>query len=106
VSYERSGIEIKTLIYSSLLCLVVCAIAFFIGGIDLVMQVSFGIGVVLLLLSMVFSGSLVSGDRIRANYHTSTTEDNMTRHKWTLHLLMMAVPFFAAGLIIYMIVRT
>lgn len=96
---------VKTLIYSTLLCLVILATVFLIGDYMLAMKISFGIGIVLLLLSMIFSGSLVSGDRIRANYHTSTTEDRTLRNKWTLHLLIMAVPFLAAGIIIYILVR-
>ena len=86
----------KTLIYSTFVCFVICLAAFVIGDLRLTLKISFGLGMVLLVLSTVFSGSLVSGNRIRSNYHTSTEEDTNTRFKWTLHLFIMSVPFFCS----------
>ncbi|TCZ74304.1 hypothetical protein E0485_20210 [Paenibacillus albiflavus] len=97
--------KMKTLLYSTITCLVIAVAAFFISDLRLSLQICLSIGGILLALSMVFSGALGSGERIRANFNTSTVEDNETRFKWSLYLLIMAAPFLTVGFIIFMVVK-
>jgi ABC-type Fe3+-siderophore transport system permease subunit len=86
---------------SAISCLVVSTIIFFAGGLDLTLKVVFGIGVALLLMGAVLSGFLVSGDRMRANYHISSEEDNKNRTRWTDKLFITAVPFILTSILIF-----
>lgn len=57
------------------------------------------IGIVLLALAGIVSGSFVSGDRVRANY--SLEEENKRRLSWSLNLTLMGLPALAAALAYY-----
>ncbi|MNN61461.1 hypothetical protein D3C81_1766960 [compost metagenome] len=64
-----------------------------------------GVGVFSLLLAGVFSGAIISGDRIRANNSIETPEDNKTRQKYSTVLFLAGVPFLLTSLVIYMVIN-
>lgn len=50
------------------------------------------IGLVFIVATLFFSGTLVSGDRIRANYVTESEEDRKNRYKMFTNSLLLAIP--------------
>ena len=65
------------------------------------LNISAGVGVVLLLIAGLLSGAFVSGDRMRANTATSTSEDLSGTRKWAFRLMMSGLPGFIAAVIYY-----
>ncbi|UFJ41817.1 DUF5316 domain-containing protein [Brevibacillus humidisoli] len=51
-------------------------------------------------LAAIFSGALVSGDRMRANFATETTQDRRDRFRWSIRFFLIGLPNVAAVLII------
>ncbi|WP_421617052.1 DUF5316 domain-containing protein [Brevibacillus sp. TJ4] len=65
-----------------------------------IVKLSGSAGLLCFLLSAVFTGSLNSGDRIRANDATESKEDRRTRRKWAIHLALVGLPNFMAAFVI------
>ncbi|RHW38113.1 hypothetical protein D1B31_15160 [Neobacillus notoginsengisoli] len=61
-----------------------------------------GIGLAAIGISAIFSGSLVSGDRIRANYQAETKEDRASRHLTMKRFGLFGMSNLAAAVILYM----
>ncbi|TEB04403.1 hypothetical protein Psch_04130 [Pelotomaculum schinkii] len=59
------------------------------------------VGVVPMVLAAIFSGALVSGDRVRANY--SDEQDFRQRMRWSTNLFLFGIPNLLASLAIYSI---
>ncbi|XRG81074.1 DUF5316 domain-containing protein [Rossellomorea sp. GAMAL-10_SWC] len=59
------------------------------------------IGVVFIVLSMLFSGSMVSGDRMRANYSFESKEDRHERLETTKRLALIGFPNIIVPLLFY-----
>ncbi|MGZ9583775.1 DUF5316 domain-containing protein [Paenibacillus marinisediminis] len=91
----------KVFITSVVSCLVISLITFLTGGLGLTLKINSGICAGLLILAMIFSGSFVSGDRMRANYNSSSKEDNIQKNKWTDKLLLISVPFVIVSISLY-----
>ena len=72
-------------------------IATIFNDIYLIVDISGGIGALSILLSMIFSGSLVSGDNLRANHPIETKEDRRNRSKWTFRF---ALPNIIAAIVV------
>ncbi|AVK85338.1 hypothetical protein C3943_18300 [Lysinibacillus sp. B2A1] len=70
--------------------------AYFISGI---------IGCILIVVAMIMSGSMVSGDRMRANFATETREHRDERNKFTANSFLMAVPNILITIILYYFVK-
>ncbi|WP_232700103.1 DUF5316 domain-containing protein [Brevibacillus daliensis] len=70
------------------------------NDIYLIVNISGGIGALSILLSMIFSGLLVSGDNLRANYAIETNEDRRNRSKWMLRFALFGLPNFIAVIIV------
>jgi hypothetical protein len=93
----------RVFLYSIVACAMVSGVSFVIGGRFLTLQVNAWTGIVLILIAAVMSGSLVSGDRMRANYHTSTPQDRKERNKWTGVFFAAGVPFLLVSILLYSI---
>ncbi|RED66158.1 DUF5316 domain-containing protein [Cohnella lupini] len=91
----------KLFITSILTSLLISLTSYFIGGESLTLKVNFYIGISLLVIAMIMSGSLVSGDRMRANFHTSTPEDRKQNNKWTGRLIIISIPFITVSVLLY-----
>ncbi|RLL44958.1 hypothetical protein D8M04_08775 [Oceanobacillus piezotolerans] len=55
--------------------------AFITGELDLFRNILFGIGLVSLLISGLFSGTFLTGAELRANYHSESKESRNERHQ-------------------------
>lgn len=70
-------------------------------GMEQVYLVSGTVGCVFIGISMIFSGSMVSGDRMRANIATETSEHRDERNKITLNSLYIALPNIVVAVLFY-----
>lgn len=73
----------------------------FIAGIKNASLITGVIGVVFIVLSMLFSGSMVSGDRMRANYSSESKEDRLERLETTKRLALIGFPNIIVSLLFY-----
>lgn len=73
-------------------------------GTDNAYLITGGIGLLFIGLAMVFSGSLVSGDRMRANFATESAEDRRNRNSVTFRLALIGIPNLAIAVLIYFLV--
>ncbi len=62
------------------------------GDAQLVINLTGGAALILLVLAIIFSGSLGSGDRIRANYSNENSEERKRRNRLTSSLVLMSIP--------------
>ncbi|CAH8246536.1 DUF5316 domain-containing protein [Paenibacillus melissococcoides] len=68
---------------SCIISLLVTALAYAKGGWELAAEANAWPGGILLVLAAILSGTLVSGDRSRANFHSSPTEELRARTQWS-----------------------
>jgi hypothetical protein len=52
-------------------------------------------------LSLVFSGSMVNGDRMRANFAAETTEERQERTSTTARLALLGLPNVVVACLLY-----
>ena len=79
-------------------------ISIFLWGIDKAYLVTGSIGLIFIGISMVMSGSLLSGDRMRANFATESAEARELRNRITFNSLFLGLPsVLIAGLLYYFI---
>ncbi|MCI3919225.1 DUF5316 domain-containing protein [Paenibacillus sp. TRM 82003] len=50
---------------------------------------------------IILSGSMLSGDRLRANYHTEDTEDRRKRNSFIGKLLLFSSPYALIAVTLY-----
>ncbi|MEY9972080.1 H+/Cl- antiporter ClcA [Lysinibacillus sp. RC46] len=91
----------KYLLIGVFLSLCGVLISMMLWGMEKVYLVSGAIGCIFIVISMIFSGSMVSGDRMRANFATETTEHRDERNNITLHSLYIALPNIIVAVLFY-----
>ena len=89
---------LRSLYLGFALTLLSIIVAVFSDDIDLIVTISGGIGAISLLLAMIFSGSFLSGDNIRANFAIETKEDRRIRNNWTFRFALFAIPNLIAAI--------
>ncbi|MEH7392383.1 DUF5316 domain-containing protein [Bacillus sp. JJ1503] len=62
------------------------------------------IGMIFISISIVLSGSMVSGDRMRANFETESVEDRRNRYSITLRSALIGIPNLVISLLCYMFI--
>ena len=70
-------------------------------GIDKAYLVTGIIGFVFIGISMVMSGSIASGDRMRANFATESAEDRKERIRITSNSLLIGLPSVLTAVLLY-----
>ncbi|WP_018933803.1 DUF5316 family protein [Gracilibacillus lacisalsi] len=76
-----------------------------IWGVDKAYVITGGIGIVFIGISMIFSGALLSGDRMRANYATESAKDRRTRNTVTFRAALIGITNLIIALLIYYIIN-
>ena len=94
----------KYLKIGSLLAFVCIFISIIFSDIHMVSTLTCGIGLIFLASSALLSGTFASGDRMRANYTTETTESRNQRFHNSLCALLMAIPNFVVAILFYLLV--
>ncbi|MFB7157715.1 DUF5316 domain-containing protein [Lysinibacillus sp. NPDC056232] len=91
----------KYLLIGVLLSLCGVFISLILWGMDKIYLVPGTVGCIFIVISMVFSGSMASGDRMRANFATETTGHRDERHKITINSLYIALPNIIVAVLFY-----
>lgn len=97
--------KLKALLYGLIASLLTMSIMILTKDIDTALNVTFITGVVIWIISGLLTGSFVSGDRFRANYHQETEEDRTSRVKQSQFLFLFGLPFIVMGIAAYLIVK-
>jgi hypothetical protein len=85
----------------TILAAITAVISALIWNIEQAYLIPGGLAVFFIGLSMIFSGALVSGDTMRANFAAETTEDRAKRNSAALRLAMLGLPNFIVAAILY-----
>ncbi|MEC1180137.1 DUF5316 domain-containing protein [Metasolibacillus meyeri] len=91
----------KYILYGIVLAVGAIVAALILGDIHKTSQIAAGIGGALLILTMLFSGVFVNGDRLRANLATESKEQRERRYKYEEKFLLMSIPCFAVAILFY-----
>ncbi|MBU8878784.1 DUF5316 domain-containing protein [Bacillus sp. FJAT-29790] len=73
-------------------------------GIEKAYLITGGIGMFFVGLSMLFSGSMGSGDQIRANFATESAQDRRNRISTTIRLGLVGLPSIILALLLYFLI--
>ncbi|MFB5089748.1 DUF5316 domain-containing protein [Psychrobacillus sp. PGGUH221] len=76
-----------------------------IWDIEMVTTITGGIGVFFIVISFVFSGVLVSGDRMRANLATESVEGRNQRNNVSFRSALIAIPSFVVAILFYFLLH-
>ena len=95
----------KYLLLGILLSLVGVLASFVIWDIEMVTTITGGIGLFFIVISFIFSGVLVSGDRMRANLATESVEGRNQRNNVSLRSALIAIPSFAVAILFYFLLN-
>lgn len=64
-----------------------------------------GIGIIMLLLVGILNGTFISGNRMRVNQEIETAEDKEFRNKFTSTFFLLGSPFFLTAIALFIIVK-
>ena len=95
----------KYLLLGILLSLVGVIASIVIWDIEMVTTITGGIGLFFIVISFIFSGVLVSGDRMRANLATESVEDRRQKNNVSFRSVLIAVPSFAVAILFYFLLN-
>ncbi|MDF2066648.1 DUF5316 family protein [Bacillus sp. Cr_A10] len=84
-----------------LLSLLGILVSIVIWNLGMVTTITSGIGFFFIGISFIFSGVLVSGDRMRANISTETVEERHKRSNVTFRSAMIGIPSFVVAILFY-----
>lgn len=93
---------IWTLCPSALVSIVFIIISTVTGNWKLTGHVIGIIGLLSIGLAGVFAGAFVSGDRMRANRYTESTDDRQRRGRWSTNCVLFALPCLVTSGVIYL----
>ncbi|QHZ46488.1 DUF5316 domain-containing protein [Bacillus sp. NSP9.1] len=65
---------------------------------SLIIKVSGTVGIISILVSGIFLGAFVNGDKQRANYFSETKEHRDTRTKMSINILLLGLPHIIASI--------
>lgn len=82
---------------------IIISISLIIQNLSIFTTVTGTIGIICIVISALFSGTLISGDRIRANY--SDEQSNSMRTSWSLKILLLGLPCLLGLVVTYLIVK-
>lgn len=88
----KEGAALKYVIIGFLLSAAAVLLGLAIWGMDKVVLITGGIGIVCLGLSMISLGTLGSGDRIRANYGNESMNERHERTAVSTRFILIALP--------------
>ena len=94
----------KCFLLGIVLSIIGILISMFLWGIDKAYLVTGNIGLIFIGISMVMSGSMVSGDRMRANFATESAEDREGRNRTTLNSMLLGLPSILTAVLLYYLI--
>ncbi len=100
-SISQGGGNLRYFFIGILLSVICVFVSLAVWGIDKAYSITGIIGILFIGISMVFSGSMVSGDRMRANFATESVEDRRNRNAVTFRLALIGIPNLVIAFFIY-----
>jgi len=76
-----------------------------IWDIEMVTTITSGIGLFFIGISFIFSGVLVSGDRMRANLATESDEGRNKRNNVSFRSALIGIPSFVVAILFYFLLN-
>ncbi len=95
----KGGIVVKWLGIGAIMPIISSIIALSLNNKSIIFLLCGILGALSFGLSIILSGALITGDRSRANDFSEQTEDRKARMKWSLKLMLVALPNIAAAII-------
>lgn len=93
----------KYLFIGVILAILGGGLSFVIWGMEQAYLITGGVGVIFLGLATIVSGSMVSGDRMRANFAFESTDERKERFSTTIRLAVIACPNVLVSIMLYYI---
>lgn len=93
------------MIIGTLFAIIGSLVSLVIGEMDKAHIIIGGIGFFFIGISMILSGSLVSGDKVRENYATESEEDRAKRTQTTFRTALIAFPNLLVALFLYLLYK-
>ncbi|WP_188456715.1 DUF5316 domain-containing protein [Virgibacillus oceani] len=78
-------------------------LGYFLKNAHLFGSIAMGIGLIFFAIGGLSGGAFIDGNQLRANFHTETKEDRGKRQKIILISGVIAIPNFAAGVLLFMV---
>jgi len=101
INKSRGGYSLRYFLIGVLLSVIGVLVSLAVWGIDKAYFISGGIGLFFIGISMVVSGSMVSGDQMRANFATESAEDRRNRNSVTFRTALIGIPNLVIAFLIY-----
>jgi hypothetical protein len=98
---ERGRVILKRLGIGTGIFCVLSLVGLIAGDVQLIITLTGGAALLMLALAVIFSGSLGSGDRIRASYGHEDKQERQRRNQWTSTLCLMAIPNILGAIILF-----
>ncbi len=95
----------RYLLFGIGLSLIGILVSIFLWGIDKAYVLTGTIGFIFIGISMLMSGSFVSGDRMRANFATESAEDRKERNRITLNSMLLGLPSVLTAVLLYYLTK-
>ena len=95
----------KYLLLGILLSLVGVLASITIWDVEMVTTITGGIGLFFIIISFIYSGVLVSGDRMRANLATESVEDRNQKNNVSFRSALIAAPNFTVTILFYFLLN-
>ncbi|MNP50097.1 hypothetical protein D3C76_1443360 [compost metagenome] len=95
----------RILITGTIISIVTASFLGIISSWEIALKWTIGVGVLLWLLTGIFSGGFLSGDRYRANNSIETDEDKKLRQKYSTVLFFAGLPFLLTSLVIFLFIN-
>lgn len=95
----------KYLLIGTLLSIIGVLLSIVVWGIERAYIITAGIGIIFIGLSIIISGSMVTGDRMSANFATESAIDRRDRINTTFRLGLIGVPNIILAILCYLLIN-
>ncbi|AZK47919.1 DUF5316 family protein [Paenibacillus lentus] len=102
---QIGGITIKKLLLGITLSVLLSLSVGFFWEWKLAINITGGIGVIMLLLAGILNGTFISGVQMRANRKIESAEDKELRNKLTSTFFLLGFPFFLMAIALFFVVK-
>ena len=95
----------KYLLLGIFLSVIGVLVSILIWDINMVITITSGIGLFFIVVAFLFSGALISGDRIRANLASESVEGKKQRDNIGFRSALISIPSFVIAILFYFLLN-
>lgn len=95
----------KYILFGVLLALIGSLVSIIVWDIHMVSVITSGIGFFFIGVALITSGSMVSGDRMRANFATESNESREERQNISFYSILIGLPNIAVAILFYFLLK-